>query len=109
MNMVDYKIIGARLKEKRQNAKFTQEYVAEKAEITIVYLSKIENGHVKPTLDLLSCLCEILDCDIGALFQDVLPTSPNYQNERVIQYFNACSPEVKPIALNLLKSLSELK
>ena len=51
--MVDYKVIGLRLKTYRQQAGLTQETVAERAGITVVYLSKIENGHVRPTIDLL--------------------------------------------------------
>ena len=40
--MVDYKVIGLRLKTYRQQAGLTQETVAERAGITVVYLSKIE-------------------------------------------------------------------
>lgn len=109
MKMVDYQLIGNRIKRQRQNAGLTQEQLAERAEITTVYLSKIENGHVKPTLELLSTLCEFLDMDMGLLFQNVQPAFPNYQNELVMQYFNACSPAVKPIALELLRGLSEIK
>ena len=52
--MVDYQLIGARLKARREAARQTQEEAAEAAEITPVYLSKIENGHAKPTLDTLA-------------------------------------------------------
>ena len=48
---IDYTMIGKRLKESRMAAKLTQEKVAEAADITTVYLSKIENGKVTPTLD----------------------------------------------------------
>lgn len=50
---IDYTMIGKRLKESRMAAKLTQEKVAEAADITTVYLSKIENGKVTPTLDTL--------------------------------------------------------
>lgn len=106
--MVDYKVIGNRLKAYRQQAGLTQEKIAEQAGITVVYLSKIENGHVHPTIDLLQTLCDAINCDLGNLFQNVSPASSSYENERVLDLFNACAPEVKPIALNLLEQLSKL-
>lgn len=106
--MVDYKVIGDRLKAYRQQVGLTQETVAEQAGITVVYLSKIENGHVRPTIDLLQTLCDAINCDLGNLFQNVSPASSSYENERVLDLFNACAPEVKPIALNLLEQLSKL-
>ena len=106
--MVDYKIIGSRIKNYRQAAKMTQEALAELVGITVVYLSKIENGHVRPTIDLLGTICEALHCDLGNIFQSASPSSASYQNEKVLDLFNACSPNIKPIALNLLEQLSEL-
>lgn len=86
----------------------TQEIVAEKAEITTVYLSKIENGKVHPTLDTLSTICYVLGCDLGHILLDISSESGSYQTERIVQIFNSCSPTVKPIALNLLEQLSQL-
>ena len=106
--MVDYKVIGNRLKVSRQQAGLTQEKIAEQAGITVVYLSKIENGHVHPTIDLLQTLCDAINCDLGNLFQNVSPASSSYENEKVIDLFNACSPEVKPIAIQLLEQLAKL-
>lgn len=106
--MVDYKLIGARLKKYRDCAKLTQEALAEAADITPIYLSKIENGHVRPTLDTLAALCSALGCDLGSLLTDASPDSRQYQTERVVQVFRACAPEVKPIALSLLEQLSRL-
>ena len=107
--MVDYKLIGTRIREFRKARGLTQEAVAERAEITVVYLSKIENGHVRPTLDLLSQICDTVGLDLGELFHSVSPNAATYQNEKVVQLFNACSPSVKPVALDLLKKLSELQ
>ena len=41
---IDYLMIGKRLKEYRVAAQLTQEKAAEAANITSVYLSRIENG-----------------------------------------------------------------
>ena len=107
--MLDYRVIGERLKNQRKESELTQEYVAEQVNITVVYLSKIENGHVRPTLDLLSQICETVGLDLGELFHSVSPNAATYQNEKVVQLFNACSASVKPVDLDLLKKLSELQ
>ena len=60
---IDYAMIGKRLKESRRTAKLTQEKVAEAADITTVYLSKIENGKVTPTLDTLDAVCAAVDAE----------------------------------------------
>lgn len=106
--MVDYKLIGSRLKSEREAQQLTQETVAERAGITTVYLSKIENGKVQPTLNTLSAICTVVDCDLGAVLLNSASESKDYQSEKVVQLFQACSPEVKPIALELLKGLSKL-
>ena len=77
-------------------------------DITVVYLSKIENGKVRPTLDTLSYICSSLNCDLVEVLLNVTSESNKYQNEYVIKMFNACSSHVKPIALNLLEQLSKL-
>lgn len=106
--MVDYKLIGSRIKAQREKISLTQETVAEKADITTVYLSKIENGKVHPTLDTLGAICSVINCDLGSLLLNSSSESSNYQTEKVVQIFNSCSPNVKPIALSLLEQLSKL-
>ena len=106
--MVDYKLIGSRIKAQREKICFTQETVAEKAGITTVYLSKIENGKVHPTLDTLGAICSVINCDLGSLLLHSNLESSNDQIERIVQIFNSCAPNVKPIALSLLEQLSKL-
>lgn len=107
--MIDYRLLGSRLKAQRESLHLTQEQVAEKADITVVYLSKSENGKVHTTLDTLNTLCAALEYDLGHLFAAVTTESNQYQNERVHQLFHACSPAVKPIALKVLEDLSQIQ
>ena len=50
-----------------------------------------------------------MNYNLNALFLDSSPNSDYYQNELVLQLFRACSPQVKPIALELLEKLSKLQ
>ena len=106
--MIDYSIIGKRIQTRRQELGITQEKLAERAGISTVYLSKIENGRVYPTLETLSILCTELDTELAAILSNTEVARKDYANDRVLELFNACSIRVKPIALSLLEELSKL-
>lgn len=108
-SVIDYQLIGKRIRDQRIRKKLTQDRLAEMADITTVYLSRIENGHARPALDVYARMCEFLDCDLSYLFCGVSIESNHYQCEKVLELFHACAPEVKPVALNILELLSNLK
>lgn len=106
--MIDYTVIGKRIQSQRQKKDITQEKLAEKVGISVVYLSKIENGRVYPTLETLSNICTELDTELAAILSNTEIARKDYANDRVLELFNACSIRVKPIALSLLEELSKL-
>lgn len=106
--MIDYAIIGKRIQTHRQEQNITQEKLAERVGISVVYLSKIENGRVYPTLETLSNICTELDTELSAILSNTEIARKDYANERVLELFNSCSIRVKPIALSLLEELSKL-
>ena len=106
--MIDYTIIGKRIQTRRQEQNITQEKLAERVGISVVYLSKIENGRVYPTLETLSNICTELDAELSAILSNTEIARKDYANERVLELFNSCSIRVKPIALSLLEELSKL-
>ena len=106
--MIDYTVIGKRIKSRRQKLNITQEKLADRVGISVVYLSKIENGRVYPTLETLSNICTELDTEISAILTNTEIARKDYANDRVLELFNACSIRVKPIALSTLEELSKL-
>ena len=106
--MIDYTVIGKRIQSRRQTLNITQEKLAERVGISVVYLSKIENGRVYPTLETLSNICTELDTELAAILSNTEVARKDYANDRVLELFNACSIRVKPIALSLLEELSKL-
>ena len=106
---VDYSLIGKRLKENRMAAHLTQEKVAELSNITSVYLSRIENGKVTPTLDTLDTICCVIGADLGMVISGCQYDREQYGNDIVLELFRSCSPQVKPVAIKLLKELSTLE
>ena len=59
--------IGSRIREKRTGNRWTQEKLAEKADVSIPYLSQIENARCNPTLRELCRICVALQVDLTDL------------------------------------------
>ncbi len=106
---IDYAMIGRRLQDSRKAQNLTQEVLAEQVGITVVYLSKVENGRVRPTLELLDSLCGTLGITISGLLTGVQMQEASYANERVVALLRSCSPEVKGAAIDILERLSRIK
>ena len=106
--MIDYATIGKRIQTRRQERNITQEKLAEQVGISVVYLSKIENGRVYPTLETLSNICTELDTELAEILTNTEIARKDYANDRVVKLFNSCSMRVKPLALALLDDLSKL-
>ena len=107
--VIDYKLIGDRIKTLRLKRGLTQDQLAEMVDITTIYLSRIENGHAKPTLDIYALLCDKLQCDLGHIFCAASTESPNYQCDKVLELFQSCALHVKPIALSILEQLIKIR
>ena len=100
--------IGVKLKAMRLQCGLTQEELAEQVFLSTVYLSRIENGKVFPTLETLSNLCSALGVSLGWLFSGIEVEKEDYGNEQVVELFKSCKGRVKPIALSILRELSQL-
>ena len=64
---IDYKLIGSRIKLERTKKGLTQEKLAELLDVSIGYISQVERGITKISLELLGAISAILECDV-ALF-----------------------------------------
>ena len=76
---VDYKLIGSRIKSARKTKGMTQEVLSEKLDVSIGYISQVERGITKISLDLLAAISSILECDIASLITETAIVSENYK------------------------------
>ena len=65
-----YKLLGSRIKRRREELDMNQSLLGEKAEIGRASISNIEKGRQKPPLSLIYRICHELDIDVHS----VLPT-----------------------------------
>lgn len=76
--MIDFSIIGRRIKAERKRRGLTQQDMAEILNISVPYMSRIETGKATLNLVRLSEISEILDIDIGVLLTGSSNASGNY-------------------------------
>lgn len=62
---IDYKILGKNIKYYRKQKNLTQEQLAECLELSVGFISQVERGIAKMSLDTLIELCDFLDCSAG--------------------------------------------
>ncbi|WP_195643724.1 helix-turn-helix domain-containing protein [Thomasclavelia ramosa] len=65
--IIDYDVIGIRIKKRREQLHITQEFMSSQLGITTFYISKIENGHVRPRLDILEEISQFLGMNLVEL------------------------------------------
>ena len=104
---LDYKLIGFRLKQARLNKKLTQENLAEKLDVSIAFLSRVERGTLDISLKRLSQICELLDTTEGAILNGVSTTSRNYLNNDLVSLLKNCPPEKLKLVYELAKVVVE--
>lgn len=61
--------LGKRVKHFRRLSRLTQAQLAEKADLSVNYISEIENGTASPTLKTLLKLAQALDVEVEELFR----------------------------------------
>ena len=102
---VDYKVIGQKIKEKRKNCGYTQEVLAEKLEVTVEYISQVERGITKISLDLLAAVSAILKCDIAALVAGSSTDTEQYLISEIGTEFAKLTKSERKIVLDFIKLL----
>lgn len=75
LRLVNYGLLGERIKKERLNRGLTQEVLAEKANISVSFLGQIERGERKLSLETLIKIGEVLDVSLDYLVKNYIPKS----------------------------------
>lgn len=104
---VDYVIIGERLKVARKKARMSQQDLAEKLNISVAYVSRVERGSSHLNLKRLSEFCSLLDVSEGSILNGVSNSDNNYLVSEFNYILNKCSPKKQKLIYNLSKLIAE--
>lgn len=104
--MDEKKLIGRRIKELRKSKGLSQEQLAEKAETSPNYLSRMERGTGNPTLDMLIKLSNALEVEMWEIF-DFGHVASHKELKESIQKFSKTSDEsTLRLALKIIRAAS---
>lgn len=106
---VDYTVIGERLKKARKDKHLTQEQLAEKIDVSIAFLSRIERGSSQINLKRLSQICQILDITEGDILNGSSNKSAKYLNSEFSDLLRNCSSEKQKLIYDIAKVIAESK
>ncbi|MBI4685621.1 MAG: helix-turn-helix transcriptional regulator [Nitrospirae bacterium] len=104
--MDEKQLIGRRIKELRKSKGLSQEQLAEKAETSPNYLSRMERGTENPTLDMLIKLSNALEVEMWEMF-DFGHVANQKELKDAIQAFSKFADEpALRLALKIIRAVS---
>lgn len=99
---LDYKKLGKRMREYRQLKNLTQEELAERVSLSNVYISHIERGLTKTSLNTLIKICNVLNVTPDmVLFDSLEIKAPSMENEFSVR-LDACTAEDRSLILDIV-------
>ena len=102
---VDYTLIGNRIKQARKEKGYTQRVLAERLDVSIGYVSQLEHGITKISLDLLGAIAGILEKDISYFVSGSNFTANDYLFSEIASDFSKLSPRDKQLTANFIQLL----
>ena len=105
---VDYRLIGERIKKTRKLNGITQDVLAEKLGVSIGYVSQVERGITKISLDLLGAISSILDCDIAGLITESATNSSEYMESELLGEIRKLDGKKKKYILEIIRLTNEI-
>lgn len=100
---IDYKLIGERIKRERKSQGLTQEVLAERLNVSIGYVSQVERGITKISLDLLGAISTVLNCNIATLVTESAIHSSGYMESEILNEVRKLDEKKRKYILNVIK------
>ncbi len=109
MSGLNYKEIGSRIKERRQDLGITQEVIANKLDVNPSHISNIECGRSHPSLTALIQIANILQCSVDFFISGEYSYKKKTSlakersvNEQIQNKLEKCSPEKRKRILKMI-------
>ena len=104
---IDYSAVGKRISLIRKNRGMTQEQLAEKAELSNIYISHIENSRSIPSLETLMKICSALDTTPDELLLGTKQDMENYLQSDIQKKLLLCTPKERRMVSRFVDLLLE--
>ncbi len=90
---IDYKLIGSRIHKVRKDKNMTQEALAEKLDVSVAFLSRVERGSTEINLKRIAQICEIFNVTEGYILNGTSSTSKSYLDNDFSNLLKNCPPD----------------
>lgn len=100
----DYSVIGRRIKNTRLEQNLKQEELADKLDVSVAFISRVERGTSKINLKRLTEIAEVLNVSPAYLLTGSNTVSKDYLKEDFRLILEKCTPEQQ----KLIYQISEL-
>lgn len=96
--------LGKRIRESRISKGYTQQDLADRAEIGVVYISEIERGIKMPSLNIFIKIVEALDVSADYVLRDELPSGKDYVCTEITEKLLILTPGQRKTASDILSA-----
>lgn len=107
--MIDSKAIGRKIKLYRQRINLTQFQLAEKLDVTPNYVSAIERGVTKVSLERLDEISSVLNTSVADFLTDCSTNSNTYGNDEIFELIRDWTPQQKSLLIEILNTINRSK
>lgn len=104
---IDYKLIGKRIKQARKDMNKTQDDLAEILEVSNSYISRIERGTTKLSLELLIKISTFLDIEPSYILTGSISSSDDYLRNDIVDMLKGCSSDKIKLIVEVIKPIIE--
>lgn len=105
---VNFRLIGKRIKEVRESGNLSQMDLAERTELSVSYISMIENAKRKVSLDALIRIANVLGVTVDELLNGNQLYNPTEYQTDMDQLFEDCNNYEKRIIYELAKAVKTI-
>lgn len=96
--------LGTKIRESRLQKGWTQEVLAEKADIGVIYLGEIERGLKMPSMNVFIRLVTALDVSADYVLRDELPSGRDFVFDEMTGMLEGLTPQQRKTAVAILEA-----
>ncbi len=105
--VLNYRQIGQRIRIIRKTRKMTQAELAERASLSVPYISHIENGIKQASLQAVVNIADALDCTADKLLYECQPSGRGFWQTEWAELLSDCTEAEKRFLLAVLSAAKD--
>ncbi|MCI8335794.1 MAG: helix-turn-helix transcriptional regulator [Peptococcaceae bacterium] len=106
--IIDYEAVGLRIRAARKKAGITREALANDADVSLRFISYIEKGQTKMSLETLVSIANALSVTTDDLLCDNLVHAFHVYNKEAQEVFDKCAKRNAPVLVGILKAANDV-